>query len=220
MKEKVYLCAAKAIFHSKCNMQHNNMKMKNKTLTLLAAVLVVVAGFIASCSKEDSNDDVRPPVRDEGLDLKLGGWTVGSNAYASYIPSDGDSLVIFATKTDNSSCILVYSSPTWGVATLLNVKIEKNDTAYLFSKPVTATLRDDRSAWDFSIAPIDTFYMPNRNPQAEELAVKPYPVTLTSGYLTIETPHRWQFDFDAYLVPRSNHIQHVSFRSGRIPAMH
>ncbi len=194
--------------------------MKNKTIILLAAAIIMAAGCIASCSK-DNKDEEKPitPVHDEGLDLKLGGWTVGSNPYASYIPSDGDSLVIFATKTDNSTCILVYSSPTWGVATLQNVKIEKNDTAYIFSKPVTVTLREDRSAWDFSIEPTDTFYIPNRNPQTEQFTVKPYPVTLSSGYLTLDEPRRWQFDFDAYLVPRSNHIQHVSFRNGHVPAM-
>ena len=193
--------------------------MRNKTILFLSAAIIMAAGFVMSCSKDNDNDTpVTPPAQEDALDLKLVGWTWGSNKYAPYIPSDGDSLTIFATNTANTRCILVYASPTWGVATLVDVNVEKNDTAYIFSKPITATIREDHSAWDFS-AKTDTIYMPNRNPSTDEITVKPYPVVLTSGYMTIEKPRRWQFDFEAYLVPKSEHTMSVSFRSGKIPAM-
>lgn len=194
--------------------------MKHKSTSLLLLAVVLAAGLIGSCSKDDDDEQSpRPQVNDVGLDLKLGGWTVGSNPRSSDVFSDGDSLVIFATKTDNSRCILVYSSPTWGVANLLNVKIEQNDTAYLFSQPITATLREDRSAWDFS-QPADTFYIINYEAAETEEMVKPHPVVLASGYMTIEEPRRWQFDFDAYLVQDEPYVQRVSFRSGRMPESH
>ena len=191
-----------------------------KSTSLLLLVVMLAAGLVVGCSKGDDNEEQtpRPHVHDVGLDLKIGGWSVGSNPNSSDVFSDGDSLVIFATKTDNSRCILVYSSPRWGAATLLNVKIEQNDTAYLFSKPVTSTLRADRSAWDFS-APVDTFYMfIYHDSDNAMVTVESCPAVLASGYMTIEEPHRWQFDFDAYLDPEKALVQRVSFRSGKIPA--
>ena len=165
-----------------------------------------------------SDDDPQPNTPEQPTQQSVagtyGGWTLGSNDYAAYIPSEGDTLVISLADNSDNLCNLTYSSPTWGTATLTGVSVVKNDTAYLFSKPVTATLREDHSAWDFS-ATVDSIAMPNRNPQTEEMTIKNYPFVLTSGTMSLDGKN-WQIDFDAYLVPRSAHVQHMSFRNGLI----
>ena len=186
-----------------------------KDMKMMCAALLLCCGFAVSCG---SDDDPQPNHSGEPSQATLagtyGGWTWGSNDHAAYIPSEGDTLFISQTTDNATSCTLTYTSPTWGTTTLANVTVTKNDTAYVFAKPITAVLREDHSAWDFSAA-VDSIAMPNRNPQAGTVTIKNYPIVLTGGTMSLDCKN-WQIDFDAYLVPRSAHIQHISFRNGHI----
>ncbi len=192
------------------------IKTMNRKISFLAVALMLCAAFISSC--KDENDEPKPiidPVA--SLAGTYEGWTWGSNAYAAYIPSEGDKLTIVSLGSDasgNSTCDLVFESETWGKATIKTVSVTKNDTAYIFSKPITATLREDRSAWDFS-AKVDSIAMPNRNPSTSEVVISNYPIVITKGFMSLDLSN-WQIDFNAYLVPRSAHTMSMSFRDGKI----
>lgn len=190
----------------------------NKRITWMVLSLLLCTGFAISCGDDDEQKPGQTPETPTVNTLagKYGGWTLGSNAYSSFIPSENDTLTIVLTNKEGTLCSLTYESETWGTVTLADVSVVKNDTAYLFSKPRTATLREDRSAWDFSAA-VDSIAMPNRNPQTEEVTVKNYPLVLTEGFMSLDGK-RWQIDFDAFLVPRSAHTMHMSFRDGHIQA--
>ena len=208
MLEKVYLCAANP-------KNTNNM---NTRFSLLAMSLMLTATLTVGCGSDDDPQPQTPeqdiPEQQPTLAGKYGGWTLGSNEYAPYIPSEGDTIIVTQNPSNPSLCDLYYVSPTWGTATLKNVSVEvQQDSIFVLSKTITATIREDHSAWDFS-APVDSIAMPNRNPQAGTTTIKNYPIVLTSGVIY---PSHWQVDFKAYLVPRSEHIQSMSFRSGSIP---
>lgn len=188
-----------------------------KIISLVVLALLMTAGTAISCSSDDEKADEPKPITPTDNIERYQGWTWGSNEYAGFIPSDGDSLLITPANANYTLCSITYKSETWGTATLDDVRIVKNDTAYLFLKPITASIRDDHSAWDFSAA-VDSIAMPNRNPQAGTVTVKNYPIVLTSACLSLDKT-RWQFDFDTYLVPRSEHVQHISFRNGHTPSM-
>ena len=192
------------------------MNTKN---TLLAIALMLCTGFVVSCGNDDEEEQPIPeePIDQPTLGGKYGGWTQGSNDYAAYIPSDGDTLTVTLTNEAGTRCDLRFVSPTWGEAVLKDISIIKNDTAYLLSKPIEALLRDDHSAWDFS-APVDSIAMPNRNPQTETVTIKNYPITLEDGYFNLDGTD-WAINFKAYLVPRSAHIQKMCFRDGKIGDM-
>ncbi len=188
----------------------------NRKISLLAVALMLGTAFVSSC--KDDNDDPQPII-DPVVSLagSYEGWTWGSNAYAPYIPSEGDKLTIVSLGSDasgNSTVDLVYESATWGKTTIKAVNVTKNDTAYIFSKPITATLRQDRSAWDFS-AQVDSIAMPDRNPESSEHPVRNYPIVLTEGFMSLDMSD-WQIDLKAYLVPRSEHTMDMSFRDGKI----
>lgn len=187
----------------------------------MAFALLLSTGFVSSCSDGDDNGSQLPenptsPTETVTVAGVYGGWTLGSNEYAGFIPSDNDTLTITLTNQEGTLCDLSYKSDTWGMATLKGVAVSRNDTAYVFSKPVTPTIREDHSAWDFS-ADVDSIAMPNRNPQAGTVAIKNYPFTLVAGTMSLDKGS-WQFDFKAYLVPRSEHIQMMSFRNGHVPS--
>lgn len=192
------------------------IKAMNRKISFLAAALMLGAAFVSSC--KDDNEDPQPII-DPVVSLAgtYEGWTWGSNAYAAYIPSEGDKLTIVSLGSDasgNSTVDLVYESETWGKTTLKTVSVTKNDTAYIFSKPITATIRQDHSAWDFS-AQVDSIAMPNRNPGSSEVTISNYPIVLTEGFMSLDLSN-WQIDLKAYLVPRSEHIMNMSFRDGKI----
>ena len=193
----------------------------NTKFSLLALSLLLTAGAMVNCGNDDNDEpqpneeQTKPETQAPSVAGIYGGWTWGSNEYAPYIPSEGDTLTITVNPANPSLCDLSYESPTWGNATLKNVSLKlQNDSIFVLSKPITATIREDLSAWDFS-APVDSVAMPNRNPQSGTTTVKNYPIVLVSGVIY---PSHWQIDFDAYLVPRSQHVQHMSFRNGHIPA--
>lgn len=192
------------------------IKAMNRKISFLAAALMLGATFVSSC--KDDNEDPQPII-DPVVSLAgtYEGWTWGSNAYAAYIPSEGDKLTIVSLGSDasgNSTVDLVYESETWGKTTLKTVSVTKNDTAYIFSKPITATIRQDHSAWDFS-AQVDSIAMPNRNPGSSEVTISNYPIVLTEGFISLDLSN-WQIDLKAYLVPRSEHTMNMSFRDGKI----
>jgi len=192
------------------------IKTMNRKISLLAVALMLGTAFVSSC--KDDDDDPQPTI-DPVVSLAgtYEGWTWGSNAYAAYIPSEGDKLTIVSLGSDasgNSTVDLVYESETWGKTSIKAVSVTKNDTAYIFSKPITATLRQDRSAWDFS-AQVDSIAMPNRNPDSSEQTVNNYPIVLTEGFMSLDLSN-WQIDLKAYLVPRSEHTMNMSFRDGKI----
>lgn len=198
-----------------------------KTIPFMALALTLAMGFATSCG-DDETDEPRPiepteepkpeePTTQDILSGTYGGWTQGSNEYAPYIPSEGDTLTIEVTNAEGTLCNLHYMSPTWGDAVLTGVSVEKNDTAYLLSKPITATLLEDHSAWTFS-AQVDSIAMPNRNPQSQAVTVKNYPITLENGFISLDLKN-WEINFKAYLVPRSGHTQNMCFRDGRIGEM-
>ncbi len=190
--------------------------MMNKKLLFAALAAVLSLSFVACDNDEkEENEPVNNPVVSLAGDYE--GWTLGSNAYAPYIPSEGDRLSITLTNAEGTLCNLTYASETWGTTTLTDVAIEQNDTAFVFSKPITAIIRQDHSAWDFSATP-DSIAMPNRNPQGGGATVSNYPIVLTSGYM-LTGLDKWQIDFKAYLVPRSEHTMTMSFRNGSIPAV-
>lgn len=187
----------------------------NKKISFIAMALLCNAALIVGCGDDDPQPNEPVPVEPTGTHLAgiYGGWTLGSNEYASYIPSEGDTLTISLTNAEGTSCDLTYVSPTWGTTTLKGVSVITNDTAFLLSKPITATIRPDHSAWDFSAA-VDSIAMPNRNPQSETVTVKNYPIVLTSGTVSLDAK-TWEINFTTYLVPRSEHIQWMSFRNGK-----
>lgn len=188
----------------------------NKRTIFMALAMFLVAGLVVSCSKSEKEEQPTDDPVPAALAGTYSGWTLGSNAYAPYIPSEGDALTIELTNAAGTRCNLTFVSDTWGKATLKDVAIVKNDTAYLFSKPITATIRNDHSAWDFS-APVDSIAMPNRNPQGGAATTANYPIVLTSGRYSLDL-QRWQMDFKAFLVPRSEHTMSMSFRNGSIPS--
>ena len=185
-----------------------------KNICFFVCALALTLGFVA-CNDDDNPKDpeINPVLSLPGT---YTGWTWGSNAYAAFIPSEGDALTIELTNVAGTRCNLHYVSPTWGDAVITDVAISTNDTAYIFSKPIEAVLRDDRSGWDFS-APVDSVAMPNRNPSADAPTVSNYPIVLTSGFMNFKLDN-WQVDFTAYLVPRSGHTMNMSFRDGHIEA--
>lgn len=187
----------------------------NKRTLVMAMSMFLVAGLVAGCSKSEKEESPTEEPTSATLAATYRGWTLGSNAYAPYIPSEGDELTIELTNVIGTLCNLTYVSETWGTAVLKDVSVTRNDTAYILSKPVVATIRQDHSAWDFSAA-VDSVAMPNRNPQGGDVTIKNYPVVLTQGYIAT-TLDRWQVDFKAYLVPRSEHTMTMSFRNGSIP---
>ena len=191
--------------------QNNYMK---KNICFFVCALALTLGFVACNDDDDPKDPEIDPVL--SLPGTYTGWTWGSNAYAAFIPSEGDALTIELTNVAGTRCNLHYVSPTWGDAVITDVAISTNDTAYIFSKPIEAVLRDDRSGWDFS-APVDSVAMPNRNPSADAPIVSNYPIVLTSGFMNFKLDN-WQVDFTAYLVPRSGHTMNMSFRDGHIEA--
>lgn len=182
----------------------------------LALALMLATGFVCSCSDEDEKPE---PIIDPVYTLSntYTGWTQGSNEYAAYIPSEGDTLIIKVTNATSTLCDLHFISPTWGEAVLKDVTITLNDTAYIFNKPIVATLLEDHSAWTFS-APVDSIAMPNRNPQTEIVTIKNYPITLEGGFMNRYCDN-WEIKFKAYLVPRSGHTQNMCFRDGHIGDM-
>ena len=198
--------------------------MRKNALFMAVALVIGSTAFIACGGDEDEatpRDPEQPTPIEQPDDPEqpslagtYTGWTLGSNPYASYIPSDNDVLTITVTNAEGTLCDLTYTSETWGTATLRGVAVASTAEGYTFSKPVEATLRDDRSQWDFS-AQVDSIAMPNRNPQAEAATVSNYPIVLTAGTMSADRT-TWQFDFQAYLVARSGHIQNMSFRSGHI----
>ena len=190
--------------------------MKRKTFLLMALALLCSVSFVSCGDGENVDEPIVDPVTPK-LEGTYTGWILGSNQYAPYIPSEGDQLTIKLLGSDahgQATCRLTLVSETWGTATFDAVGVTKTATGYVFSKPVTATLREDHSAWDFSAA-VDSIAMPNRNPQSGTVTVSNYPIVLTNGTMSLECD-KWQFDFTAYLVPRTGHVMTMSFRNGSI----
>ncbi|MBQ7444011.1 MAG: hypothetical protein IJS59_09165 [Bacteroidaceae bacterium] len=190
-----------------------------KTVAIMALAVLAAAATIGSCGKDEEltpnpTPEQPEPAADPMPAGTYSGWTLGSNEYAAFIPSDGDALTISFPYADDALCDITYTSETWGTATIKKVAYASTDAGFTFAKPITATLRDDRSQWDFS-APVDSIAMPNRNPQGGTATVGHYPIVLTGGTMSTDR-QTWQFDFVAYLVPRSAHMQNMSFRSGTI----
>ena len=181
----------------------------NKEITLLALALMLALGF-TSCSKSDKDDELEPQTPNENTQdpviskLPEGtfvGWTQGSNPYASYIPSAPDSIVI--EKSSNGGYDVTYISTTHGKGTFKNVQVTKNDTAFVFRKPIRVGKNLEETAFVFSQAP-DTIAMPNRNPNGGEPVWKDYPAVLEDGYLTTDG-QRWEITFDVYCNIRYVH---------------
>lgn len=190
-------------------MKSNTM---NKKIAFMALALLVATGFVSSCGDDDEPEIKTPTPSDTTAVSKdsanvndvlpegtFVGWTEGSNPYAGYIPSGGDSLVI--SKDSTGAYSVGYLSPTHGRGVITGVTVTRNDTAFVFQKPVTVSRND--TAFVFSQVP-DTISMPNRNPEGGAVTWKAYPATFDGGYLTLDG-ERWEFTFQVYCNVRYIH---------------
>lgn len=194
----------------------------NKKLAFMALSLLLSAGLVGSCGNDEKEDDPTPreeeveptPQEDEPTVLlpegTFVGWSEGSNPYAQYIPSAGDSIVI--TKANQGTYDVAYLSPTHGRGVIQGVNVTKNDTAFLFKKPVSVSKNEAETAFVFSQVP-DTIAMPNRNPQGGSATWANYPATLEGGYLTTDGK-RWELTFKVFCNVR--YIHQVIVREGAI----
>lgn len=186
--------------------------MKKKDFVMMASALLLCCGFAVSCG---SDDDPQPNNSEQSTPITLpegtfSGWTEGSNPYATYIPSAPDSIVI--SKAGNDRYNVSYVSATHGLGTITNVQMTKNDTAFVFEKPVDVSKNVEGTDFVFSQVP-DSIIMPNRNPQGGASTWKTYPATLEGGYLTTDGK-RWEFTFKVYCNVR--YIHQCIVREGAI----
>lgn len=180
----------------------------------MALSLLLSAGFVGSCGDDDKEDDLTPNENESTSKLPEGtfvGWSEGSNPYAGYIPSSNDSIVI--TKDAQGKYDIAYLSATHGRGVIQGVSMTKNDSAFVFQKPVTSSKNEAGTAFVFSQVP-DTIAMPNRNPQGGGQPVwANYPATFEGGYLTADG-ERWELTFRVFCNIR--YIHQVIVREGAI----
>lgn len=185
----------------------------NKKFVFLAFSLMLSAGFVTSCGDDDETDSPSTAPNETTAQLPEGtfiGWSEGSNPYAKYIPSGNDSIVI--KKADSGRYDIAYLSPTHGAGVIREVSMTKNDTAFLFQKPVSVSMNEEGTAFVFSQVP-DTISMPNRNPQGGDAVWSSYPATFEGGYLTADGK-RWELTFMIFCNVR--YIHQVIVREGVI----
>lgn len=186
----------------------------NKNIALLTLSLLLGASMVTSCGNDE--DETLKPTEETEASKQLPegtfvGWSEGSNPFAQYIPSGNDSIVI--TKAAQGQYDIAYLSATHGRGVIQGVSLEKNDTAFFFQKPISASKNEEGTAFVFSQVP-DTIAMPNRNPQGGGSgAWANYPAIFGGGYLTTDGK-RWELIFKVYCNIR--YVHQVIVREGAI----
>lgn len=184
----------------------------------MALALLCGAGFVAGCGNDA--DEVQPKTEqptDNQRTIVYGqyaGWSKAT-VHGAPIKTAGESLDI--KKVDDNTVDIVYTSPTWGTATLLGVTMTKSDRGYTFSKPISVEVNQEQTDWIFGEG-VDYIAMTQRGPAAgANPTTKNYPFLLENGYISSDF-QTCEFSFAAYLKLLGAGIYRMTFKSGEMEA--
>lgn len=212
-----YLCGRKSENKHKL-VTSQIQKQMNKKFFSLALTLLCSAGFVASCG--DDADEVQPKTEQTADNQRTtiygqyAGWSKAT-VHGAPIKTAGESLEI--KKVDDNTVDIVYTSPTWGTATLEGVTMTKSERGYTFSKAVSVEVNQEQTDWIFGEG-VDYITMTQRGPAAgSNPTTKDYPFLLENGFVSSDF-QSYEFSFAAYLKLLGAGIYRMTFKSGEVEA--